>query len=129
MNANDQYHEQCTIWLLSVTSRTLVVSTLVVAETCYWLHKDLGNDAEVAFLEQLAREQQFELYAPDRPGLARMAALVARYPRLGGSDASVIVAAEQLGTIDVATVDRRDFPPVKPAHAEYLNLLPAGFVP
>jgi hypothetical protein len=43
---------------------------------------------------------------------------------LGIADASVIAAAERLGATEVATLDRRHFHAVIPAHAEALKLLP-----
>ena len=55
----------------------------------------------------------------------RMAELVARYHDLplGTVDASVIAAAERLGTNDIATLDRRHFAVVR-SNIGALNLLP-----
>jgi predicted nucleic acid-binding protein len=55
-----------------------------------------------------------------------MAVLVRRYAelRLGGTDASVVALAERLGVDHVATVDRRHFSVVRPAHVDALTLLP-----
>jgi hypothetical protein len=64
---------------------------------------------------------------PLHPGdLPRIAELVARYHDLplGSVDASVLAVAERRGAVDVATVDRRHFGVVRPAHTETLNLLP-----
>lgn len=56
----------------------------------------------------------------------RIAELVVRYRDLplGTVDASVVTAAERLGVVDLATVDRRHFAVVRPAHAEAFTLLP-----
>lgn len=56
----------------------------------------------------------------------RIAELVARYDDLplGTVDASVVAAAERLGVHEVATVDRRHFSVVRPAHADAFTLLP-----
>ena len=57
----------------------------------------------------------------------RIAELVARYADLplGTVDASVVAAAERLAATEVATLDRRHFSVVRPAHVEALTLLPA----
>lgn len=43
---------------------------------------------------------------------------------LGLVDASVIAACEELNEPKVATLDRRDFSVVRPAHRDHLTLLP-----
>jgi len=55
-----------------------------------------------------------------------MAELVRAYADLplGAVDASVIAVAERLNLADVATLDRRHFPVVRPRHVTALNLLP-----
>lgn len=56
----------------------------------------------------------------------RIAELVARYRDLplGTVDASVVVAAERLGIVEVATLDRRHFSVVRPGHVAAFTLLP-----
>ncbi len=43
---------------------------------------------------------------------------------LGLVDASVIAVAERLGAADIATLDRRHFSVVRPAHVPAFRLLP-----
>jgi uncharacterized protein len=43
---------------------------------------------------------------------------------LGTVDASVIVTAERLGIVEVATLDRRHFSVVRPSHVAAFELLP-----
>jgi hypothetical protein len=69
------------------------------------------------------------LFSPEHVAPAdwlRIAELVARYRdlRLGTTDASVVAAAERLGIRTVATLDRRHFTVVRPAHVEAFELLP-----
>ncbi len=45
---------------------------------------------------------------------------------LGFVDAAVIAICESLGETKVATLDRRHFGVVRPAHCERLRLLPEG---
>ena len=49
---------------------------------------------------------------------------VGRGVRPEGTDASVIALAERLKLTDVATLDRRHFTVVRPAHVDTLTLLP-----
>lgn len=55
-----------------------------------------------------------------------MAELVAKYRNLplGAADASVVAAAERLGTSTIATLDRRHFSVVRPQHRAMFDLLP-----
>jgi hypothetical protein len=55
-----------------------------------------------------------------------MAELVEPYADwpLGRTDASVIAIAERLGVTTVATLNRRQFGPIKPRHIEAFTLLP-----
>ncbi len=43
---------------------------------------------------------------------------------LGATDASVVAIAERLGIDTIATLDRRHFTVVRPAHIEAFTLLP-----
>jgi predicted nucleic acid-binding protein len=56
----------------------------------------------------------------------RIAELVATYRDLplGTVDASVVAAAERLGTDTIATIDRRHFSVVRPAHTPAFDLVP-----
>lgn len=56
----------------------------------------------------------------------RAAALVRTYADmpLGTTDATVVAIAERLGLAEVATLDRRHFTVVRPAHVSALTLLP-----
>ena len=67
-----------------------------------------GYDGEI--VHSYARERRVQLQYADFP--------------LGGVDASVIAVAERFGVDQVATLDRRHFSVVKPAHVPALTLLP-----
>ena len=58
--------------------------------------------------------------------LDRMVELVEKYADfpLGLVDASVIAVAERLGAREIATLDRRHFSAVRPAHVQAFTLLP-----
>ncbi len=56
----------------------------------------------------------------------RIAALVSRYRDLplGTVDGSVVAAAERLHVSKIATLDRRHFSIVRPAHTDAFELVP-----
>ena len=103
----------------------MVVPTLVVTEVAYLVASRLGVAPEVKLLGDFAAGALLAepVVAPD---WLRMAELVARYRDLplGSVDASVVATAERLGVREVATLDRRHFTVVRPAHAGAFELLP-----
>jgi predicted nucleic acid-binding protein len=126
LDAHDPDHATCAA-LLVESREDLVVPGLVLAELDYWCHERLGVDAWLVFLEDLLDG----VYRPEPPlpaDLARCAALQRTYAdlRLGVVDASIVALAERLGEDKVATLDRRHFSVVRPAHAAALRLVPDG---
>jgi uncharacterized protein len=123
-NANEPEHKACAA-LVRENPAALLVSPLVVAEVCYLLDKRLGVEPEAAFLDSLARGSLVltQLAAADLP---RMSTLVRRYAplHLGASDASIVALAERLNITEVATLDRRHFSVVRPAHCDAFRILP-----
>ena len=97
---------------------------LVVTEVAYLLNR-LGPETEVRFLGDLAAGELVP-EAVTAGDWLRIAELVATYRDLplGTVDASVVTAAERLGVVAVATLDRRHFAVVRPAHVPALELLP-----
>ena len=99
--------------------------TLVITEAAYLIGTRLGVAAEIQFLGDLAAGE-FAV-EPVAPGdWLRVAELVGRYHDLplGTVDASVVAAAERLDISTIATLDRRDFSVVRPAHTAAFELLP-----
>jgi predicted nucleic acid-binding protein len=103
----------------------LIVPVLCVAEVTQLASARLGSRAELRFLEDLIAGSLFveQLHPAD---LVRAAELVAIYRDLplGTVDGSVVATAERLGATTLATLDRRHFSVVRPAHAETFDLLP-----
>jgi uncharacterized protein len=110
--------------LLETHAGPLIVPTLVITEVSYLLSTRLGWQAEVRFLGDLAGDFIIEPLHPNDP--LRIAELVARYRDLplGTVDASVIAAAERFSSTEIATLDRRHFSIVRPAHVSAFELLP-----
>ena len=103
----------------------LIVPQLVVTEVAYLLETRLGAQAEVRFLGDLAAGNLIP--EPVQAGdWMRMAELVAEYRDLplGTVDASVVATAERLRVSQLATLDRRHFTVVRPAHATAFEILP-----
>jgi uncharacterized protein len=103
----------------------LIIPTLVLTEATYLLGTRLGWEPEVRFLGDLATGG-FALEPVSPADLLRIAELVAKYHDLplGTVDASVVAAAERLQITDVATLDRRHFTVVRPAHVAAFTLVP-----
>lgn len=98
---------------------------LVITEVAYLIASRLGPDAEVRFLGDLAAGE-FIVEPVGASDWMPIADLVARYHDLplGTVDASVVVAAERLDITAIATLDRRHFTVVRPAHTDAFDLLP-----
>ena len=103
----------------------ILVPILVVTEVVYLLGTTLGVENEVRFLGDLAAGELVP--EPVEAGdWMRIAALVAAYRHLplGSVDASIVAAAERLNTDKIATLDRRYFSVIRPAHMDAFELMP-----
>jgi predicted nucleic acid-binding protein len=111
--------------LLETHPGPLVVPVLVVTEVAYLLASRLGAEAEVRFLGDFAAGNLISECVAGEDWL-RIAELVGRYRELplGTVDASLIAAAERLQLTQIATLDRRHFTVVRPAHVPAFELLP-----
>ncbi len=103
----------------------LIVPALVATEVAHFLGTRLGAEAETRFLADLGAGLLTvePVHAND---WLRMAELVWRYRNLplGTVDASLVTAAERLGLVSIATLDRRHFTVVRPKHTAAFDLLP-----
>ena len=103
----------------------LVTTALVIAETAYLIGRQLGAAAEARFFRAVADgEIQIETITPAET--RRIADLIETYADLGlgGTDASLIVIAERMNVGTLATLDRRHFSVVRPAHTPAFELVP-----
>ncbi len=91
----------------------------------YLIGSRLGAEAEVRFLGDLAAGE-FTIEPVMAGDWLRIAELVSQYRDLplGSVDASVVAAAERLDVTEIATLDRRHFSIVRPAHIHSFELLP-----
>lgn len=127
VNRRDRFHASCAAFLDEATE-PLVVPAMVVTEVCYLLARPARGNPELAavFLDALAAGA-LPVDAPAPADFARVAQLVRRYADLplDAVDAMVVATAERLGAVKVATVDRKDFRIVVPAHCQAFELVPA----
>jgi predicted nucleic acid-binding protein len=103
----------------------LLTTALVVAEAGWLIERQLGAAAEAAFYGALAAgELRVETLTDS--DWSRIGELVEQYGdlSLGGVDASLVAVAERLAITSIATLDRRDFTVVRPAHVDAFTLLP-----
>lgn len=96
---------------------------MVVAEASSFLGRRLGPDVDARFLAGLSA---VKVDVPVPEDWARIAELVLTYRNfpIGGTDASVVVAAERFQTDLIITLDRRHFSAVRPRHTPAFRLLP-----
>lgn len=122
IDRSDAHHVRCAALLNALRGPRLIPSTVVV-EVCWLLEG--RPDIEALFLDSVA-SGEFDHVPVSQTDLARMAGLVRTYADfpLGAVDASVIAIAERLNVTRVATLDRRHFHAVRPAHCAALTLLP-----
>ena len=120
----DPDHARC-VALIESTRSDLVVPGLVLAELDHWCHERLGAEVWLAFLEDVIGGA-YRIEHATLADLERCHELQARYAdlRLGVVDASVIALLERLGEETVATLDRRHFAVVRPAHVDALAIVP-----
>jgi uncharacterized protein len=122
LDSTDPDHHRCEA-LLQETDEPRVVPVCVLVEVEYMVRPWPGAfGALVADFERGALEL---LDVPLR-WLMRAGELVGTYRDLplGLVDATVLAAAEMLEETKIATLDRRRFAVVRPAHAERLTLVP-----
>lgn len=124
IDADDAHHEDC-LALLARHPGPLAVPVLVITEVAHLVGTRIGADAEVRFLGDLAGHAFLTIPVEEEDWL-RIAELVSRYRDLplGTVDASIVAAAERLGITAIATLDRRHFGVVRPAHVGAFELLP-----
>ena len=98
---------------------------LVVAEVAYLLETRLGPEPEIRFLGDLANGNLIAEPVAASDWL-RIAELASRYRNLplGTVDASVVAAGERLHISQLATLDRRHFTVLRPAHIDAFEILP-----
>ena len=107
-NSRDRWHGVA----VAATRRleeTLVVTWPVITETCHLLLSRLGVRAELRFIEQMSRN--VEIHEIGQRHLDAVHGLMEKYADLPMdlADASLVVAATELGEGRILSTDQRDF--------------------
>ena len=120
----DPDHEACAD-LLQREAGPLRTTALVVAEAAYMIGRRISAEAEARFFRSIA-DGDLVIDALIGDDLVLIADLVDTYTDLplGGTDASLIALAERLRQGTIATLDRRHFSVVRPAHVAGFEIVP-----
>ena len=107
-NKSDRWHEVA----VAATRRLdepLVVTWPVLTETCHLMLSRLGTLAELRFVEQISRNVDIHEMGKER--IEDVRALMQKYSNvpMDLADASLVVAATDLGEGRILTTDQRDF--------------------
>ncbi|MBM3676656.1 MAG: PIN domain-containing protein [Actinobacteria bacterium] len=126
LDADDPHHEAC-VAMVEEVAEDILIPAPVLVELDYWVRKALDVAIWQMFVEDVVRGA-YRVLATTSADLLRAAHLEDQYAslRLGFVDAAVIAQCERLGETRVATLDRRHFGVVRPAHCETLTLLPSA---
>lgn len=124
LDRDDRDHARCRA-LIDSADELRILPAPVLPEVDYWVTQHLGVGAMVAFLRDIV-EGAFiveDLEAEDYP---RIVDVIDGYAdaEVGFVDAAVLAVAERLRETKVATLDRRHFSLLRPAHTASLDLLP-----
>ena len=104
----------------------LLISPFVLAELDYMILTRMGQERELALLGEVARgAYRLEYFSEE--DVAEAIEIVERYAdlRLGLADASSVVLANRHGTLEVLTLDERQFRALRGPGGRQFRLLPA----
>lgn len=112
---------------LATSNEVLLVTVPVIAETSWQIERHLGVESEARFLESLIAGELTRVDLTD-VDWRRAVDLVRQYSDLGLGlvDSSLVAVAERLNIETIATLNRRDFAVVRPAHCDAFQLVPSG---
>ena len=107
----------------------LLVSPFVLAELDYMIMTRMGQERELALLDEVARGA-YRLEPFSAEDVAEAVSVIERYAdlELGLADASVVVLANRYDTLEVLTLDERHFRALRGPRDLPFRLLPADSV-
>ena len=125
IDASQRHHAACAE-ILAEATRPLELSPFVLAELDYLLATQVGGQAQLALVDEVARGV-YRLESFSAHDVAVAGDVMRRYANLaiGLADASIVVLAQRHGTRDVLTLDERHFRAVRAADGRRFRLLPA----
>ena len=107
-NRRDRWHEAA-VGVTRGLEEQLVTTWPVMTVTCHLLLARLGSTSELRFLEQV--EANVDVYEIGVGRVPEIRALMVKYEDLPMdlADASLVLAADELGTARILSTDVRDF--------------------
>ncbi len=125
LDRNDEHHGSCRK-LFEETDELLVIPSPVLVEVDYWVHKWLDPRVFTRLLDDI-ENGVFSVEELVRADYRRVRELCDQYADsdIGFVDAAVLAVVERLREPKLATLDRRHFHMLRPAHVPALTLLPA----
>jgi uncharacterized protein len=102
-----------------------VIPDVVLPEVTYLLRRFVSQTSVLRFLAALSASES-ELVALTNADLRRVHEIMEHYAdaRFDFVDCCIMALSERLSITQVCTFDRRDFAIFRPAHSDYLELLP-----
>jgi predicted nucleic acid-binding protein len=124
LDESQRHHSEC-VAVLEEASAPLLLSPFVLAELDYLLMHHIGQRAQAALLEEVARGA-YQLEAFVAADIARARQVIERYAdlRIGLADASLVVLAERYNVTEVLTLDERHFRAIRAVGRRRFRVLP-----
>jgi uncharacterized protein len=125
IDSDQRFHEAAKA-ALGKASAPLILSPFVLAELDYLLVTRVGGDAQLALLEEVARET-YRLAQFSVVDVSKARRIMVQYGdlRISLADASNVVLANRYDTLDVLTLDERHFRVLRGPGGHPFRVLPA----
>ncbi|MEX2274708.1 MAG: PIN domain-containing protein [Actinomycetota bacterium] len=124
LDRDDRDHVRCRT-LIEAADELRVLPAPILPEVDYWVTQHLGVGVMVSFLRDIV-EGSFMVEHLEAEDYPRIVSVIDDYAdaEVGFVDAAVLAVAERMQETKIATLDRRHFSLLRPAHASSLDLLP-----
>lgn len=124
-NAKQPEH-RTTVSVLDGSIGTLIVSQYVLTELDYLLRTRIGVNAEVGMLRDV-EAGAYEVTSLSETEIGVAISVIEQYDdrNLGIADAANVVLAARYRTVELLTLDERDYRIIRPLWGEAFTLLPA----
>ena len=125
IDSSQRFHETAKE-TLGRTVGPLILSPFVLAELDYLLARRVGREAELALLQEVAKET-YHLAAFSIGDVAEASRIMVQHAdlRVSLADASNVVLADRHDTLDVLTLDERHFRTLRGPGGRPFRILPA----
>jgi predicted nucleic acid-binding protein len=124
VDRDEELHQACSAGIAQ-EQEAFIIPAPVLTEITHLLNRRFGVAMEVDFLRNLL-ESDWAIEPMNRSDFGRALELLDQFAsaNLGFVDAGTVAIAERLDVKRIYTLDRRDFPLVRPTHTPAFELLP-----